>query len=57
MTRNQKWLLGIFLAFFILAAVIIFTALAVAIFGPSDFKLAGSFGERVGIVEINGVIN
>jgi protease-4 len=56
-TRNQKWLLGIFLAFFVLAAGIIFTALAVAIFGPSDFKLAGSFGERVGIVEINGVIN
>ena len=57
MTRNQKWLLAIFLAFCVLAAGIIFTAVAVAIFSPSDFKLAGSFGDRVGIVEINGVIN
>jgi len=55
-TRNQKWLLGIFLAFFIIAAIVIFTALALTIFGTSDFKLAGSFGERVGIVEIRGVL-
>lgn len=57
MTRNQKWLLGIFLAFFFIAAGTIFTALALAIFGISDFKLAGSFGERVGIVEIRGIID
>jgi len=56
-TRNQKWLLGIFLAFLVIIAGIIFTALVVAIFSPSDFKLAGSFGKRVGIVEINGVID
>jgi len=56
-TRNQKWLLGIFLAFFIIAAGTIFTALALAIFGTSDFNLAGSFGERVGIVEVSGIID
>lgn len=57
MTRNQKWLLGIFLAFFIIATIMIFTALTLTIFGISDFKLAGSFGERVGIVEIRGIID
>ena len=57
MTRNQKWLLGVFLAFFVIAGGIIFTVVAVAIFGSSDLKLAGSFGERVGIVEISGIID
>ncbi|HLA40192.1 MAG TPA: signal peptide peptidase SppA [Candidatus Glassbacteria bacterium] len=56
MTKNQKWLLGIVLAFLVLAAGTAFLALFIASFGGKDFEFGGSFGERVGIVEVVGII-
>jgi len=56
MTKNQKWLLAIVLAFFVLGAGVVFIAIMTAVFSQGELTLAGSFGERVGVLEIKGVI-
>jgi protease-4 len=56
MTTNQKWLLGIVIAFFVLiGAVGAITALVISV-GGDEMKLSGGFGERVGVIEVEGVI-
>ena len=56
MTSNQKWLLGIFVTFIILIGVVgLITALIVGL-GGENMTLSGGFGERVGIIEVEGVI-
>lgn len=58
MTTNQKWLLGVFLAFFILIGGLIFIMVMAAIFSGSEIKLSESFGgKRVGLLEVKGVIS
>ncbi|HUU27208.1 MAG TPA: signal peptide peptidase SppA [archaeon] len=57
MTKNQKWLLGILLTVFILGIGLFFAALLITAFSRDDFTLAGSFGERIGVLEIKGIIN
>ncbi|MCE5270223.1 signal peptide peptidase SppA [bacterium] len=57
MTTNQKWLLGIFLGLFVLAGGIIFVMAMAALFSPSSLELNDSFGKRVGVLELEGVID
>ncbi len=57
MTTNQKWLLGIAVAFFILiGAVGLVTVLIVGLGTEEGTTLSGGFGERVGVIEVRGVI-
>jgi len=56
MTTNQKWLLGIFITFVLLIGAIgLITALIVGL-GGEDMELSGGFGDRVGVIEVEGVI-
>ncbi len=56
MTTRQKWLLGVFLALFIVAGGVIFISAMAALLAPGGFELNESFGKRVGVLELNGVI-
>ncbi len=57
MTTNQKWLLGIAVAFFMLiGAVGLITVLIVGLGTEEGTTLSGGFGERVGVIEVRGVI-
>ena len=56
MTRNQKWLLAIVLAFFALGAGVFFLTVLISLFGESNMDLTDSFGQRVGVIEVQGVI-
>jgi len=55
-TRNQKWLLAIVLAFFALGAGVFFLTVLISLFGESNMDLTDSFGQRVGVIEVQGVI-
>lgn len=58
MTINQKWLLGVFLAVFILIGGFIFIMVMAALFSGSEISLKDRFaGKRVGLIEIRGVIS
>ncbi len=57
MTTNQKWLLGIFLGVFVLAGGIIFVMAMAALVSTSSMELSDSFGKRVGVLELSGVID
>lgn len=56
MTTRQKWLLGIFLALFIVAGGVIFVSAMAALLAPGGLELNESFGKRVGVLELSGVI-
>lgn len=56
MTTRQKWLLGVFLALFIVAGGVIFISAMAALLAPGGLELNESFGKRVGVLELNGVI-
>jgi len=56
LTTRQKWLLGVFLALFIVAGGVIFISAMAALLAPGGFELNESFGKRVGVLELNGVI-
>ncbi|MBW7996733.1 MAG: signal peptide peptidase SppA [Candidatus Glassbacteria bacterium] len=56
MTTNKKWLLGIIIAFFVLVgAVGVITVLIVSL-GGEEMTFTGGFGDRVGVIEVSGVI-
>jgi len=56
MTNRSKWLLGVLVACFILAAgMLFFLAAAAVLFKDEDIQFA-SFSDRVGILELKGVI-
>ena len=55
MTTNRKWLAGVLIAVFILSAGLLFTLAAVIFFKDDSIRLT-SFSDRVGILELKGVI-
>ncbi|MFH1069648.1 MAG: signal peptide peptidase SppA [Candidatus Glassbacteria bacterium] len=57
MTTNQKWLLGIVLTFLVIAAGTAFMALMISSLAGGELEFGGSFGNRVGIVEVTGIID
>jgi protease IV len=57
MTRNQKWLLGIFLAGFALVAGLMFVLIMSTLFTEAEVGLSDSFGDRIGIIELQGTID
>ncbi len=56
MTTNQKWLLGIVVAFFMFIGAVGLITVIIAGLGGDDTSLSGGFGERVGVIEVRGVI-
>jgi protease-4 len=57
MTSNQKWFLGIIIGLIVLGGGIFFIIILTVIFPSQDLALSGSFGDRVGVLEIKGIIN
>ncbi len=56
MTTNQKWLLGIGVAFFMLIGAVGLITVVIAGLGTGETTLSGGFGDRVGVIEVRGVI-
>jgi len=56
MTNNRKWLAGVLIAVLILSAGLLFTLAAAVIFFKDDSVRLASFSDRVGILELKGVI-